>query len=332
MISETKKFNWGILGAGKIAGKFATDLALLPNANLYAVGSRSFEKAKDFANQYQFEKAYGSYEELLDDPQLDVVYIATPNSEHFRHSLLALEKGVAVLCEKPLALNSKEVNLMIEKAKETNTFLMEALWTLFLPHMLKVQELIAERVIGEVQSVRSDFGFLAKFDPQHRLFNPALGGGALLDIGIYPLLLAQSILGVPDRISATAILGETKVDEDINIALTYGNKKIAHLQATLRSITPLDTHIYGTKGYIYLPNRWHKPVPYIRVHDYGSSQDIRYEMPTDVLGYKFEARAVMECLDAGLTENPIASWQFSSDLMKTMDTIRKQVGVGYAVD
>lgn len=327
-----KKFNWGILGAGKIAGKFATDLSLLPNANLYAVGSRSLERAKSFAESYEFERAYGSYEELLDDPDLDVVYVATPNSEHFGHSLLALEKGVGVLCEKPLALNSKEVRFMIDKAKEHKTFLMEALWTLFLPHLIKTKELIAEGIIGEVQSLRSDFGFLAKFDPQHRLFNPALGGGALLDIGIYPLLLAQTIFGVPDGISATAILGETQVDEDINIALTYQDKKIAHLHATLRSITPLDTHIYGTKGYIYMPNRWHKPVPYITVHDYASSQDIRYEMPTDMLGYKFEAQAVMECLEAGLIENPTVSWKFSSDLMRTMDSIRKQVGVAYAVD
>jgi len=158
-MKEKRQFNWGILGAGKIvAGKFATDLALLSNANLYAVGSRSLEKAKDFSKTYHFEKAYGSYEELLSNADLDVVYIATPNSVHFEQTLLALDKGVSVLCEKPLALNAKQVREMIQKAKEKETFLMEALWTLFLPHLLKTKELIAAGVIGEVQSlVQSGF-------------------------------------------------------------------------------------------------------------------------------------------------------------------------------
>ena len=327
-----KQFNWGVLGAGKIAGKFATDLALLPNANLYAVGSRSLEKAQDFSKTYRFEKAYGSYEQLLSDANLDVVYIATPNSAHFEQTLMALDKGVAVLCEKPLALNAKQVREMIEKAKAKKTFLMEALWTLFLPHLLKTKELIAEGVIGEVQSVRADFGFKATFNSEHRLFNPALGGGALLDIGIYPLLLAQTFLGLPDTINTTAILGETKVDEDINVALTYQDQKIAHLHASFRSHTPVDAHIYGTKGYIYLPTRWHETVSHMLVYDYATSKATEYPMPQDAKGYKYEAQAVMEYLEAGLLESPIASWQFSLDLMETMDAVRRQVGVRYAVD
>jgi len=329
---KDKKINWGILGAGKIAGKFATDLALLPTANLYAVGSRTLSKAKSFARKYHFKKSYGSYKTLLSDPNLDVVYIATPHSQHCKNTLLALDHKVAVLCEKPLAINAKEVARMLNKAKKQQTFLMEALWTLFLPHILKVKKLIKEGAIGEVQSVRADFGFQAKYDPKSRLFNPALGGGAILDIGIYPLLLAQSILGTPDSITATAILGKTKVDEDINITLTYEQQKIAHLHASLRSHTPVDAHIYGTKGYIHIPNRWHKPVSHITLFDYKKERTTKYLMPRHALGYKYEAQAVMDYLQQGVLESPIASWQFSRDLMETMDAIRKQVGVRYPMD
>ena len=330
--SMKKKFKWGILGAGKIAGKFATDLALLPDAQLYAVGSRSLKKAKSFATTYGFKKSYGSYESLLSDPNLDVVYIATPHSGHCEHTLLALDKGVPVLCEKPLAINAKQVQQMIQKAKKKKVFLMEALWTLFLPHLLKIKELIAADAIGEVQSVRADFGFLATFDPASRLFDPALGGGALLDIGIYPLLLAQSCLGVPDTITATAILGATKVDEDINVTLTYQDQKIAHLHASLRGHTPVDAHIYGTKGYIHIPSRWHNPVSHLELFDYATSKTTKYLMPRHAKGYKYEAQAVMDYLAADLLESPIASWQFSLDLMRTMDEVRRQVGVRYPMD
>lgn len=332
MSTEIKKFNWGILGAGKIAGKFATDLALLENANLYAVGSRSLQKAKDFSTAYNIEKAYGSYNELLDDANLDVVYIATPNSEHCKHSLAALDKGIAVLCEKPLAINANQVDKMIDKAKEKQTFLMEALWTLFLPHLQTIKEMIAEGVIGELQSVRSNFGFKANFDAKHRLFNPELGGGALLDIGIYPLLLAQTVLGVPDHISATAVLGPTTVDEEIGITLTYHNQSIAHLDASLRSRTPVDAYIHGSTGYIYIPGPWHKPVSHVVVYDNASSTETNHPIPSEGLGYKYEAQAVMEYLEAGLLESPISSWQFSMDLIETMDAIRKQIGVRFPMD
>lgn len=332
MSTEKKKFNWGILGAGKIAGKFATDLALLENANLYAVGSRSIQKAEDFKGTYHFEKAYGSYGELLDDANLDVVYIATPNSEHYKHSLAALDKGIAVLCEKPLAINAYQVQNMIQKAKDKETFLMEALWTLFLPHLQTIKELVDKGAIGELQSVRSNFGFKANFEAGHRLFNPELGGGALLDIGIYPLLLAQTVLGVPDHISATAVLTPTTVDEEIGITLTYQNQRIAHLDASLRSRTPVDAYIHGSKGYIYIPGPWHKPVFHVVVYDNASSTETKHSIPSEGLGYKYEAEKVMEYLEAGLLESPIASWQFSMDLVETMDEIRKQVGVSFPLD
>ena len=165
-----KKTNWAILGLGKIAKKFAADLITLPNANLYAVGSRTSKKAKAFAKEFGATKSYGSYEALLADPKVDVVYIATPHVFHCENTLMALDKGIAVLCEKPLAINAKEVALMVAKAKVKNTFLMEALWTLFIPSIKKTKELVASGVIGEIQSVKADFGFKAVFDPKSRLF------------------------------------------------------------------------------------------------------------------------------------------------------------------
>lgn len=327
-----RKFNWGVIGTGKIAGRFATDLALLPNAHLYAVGSRTENRAKDFAKKFHFEKAYGSYESLLSDPNLEVVYIATPHVSHCENTLLALDHKVAVICEKPLAINAKEVNKMVEKAQKQQTFLMEALWTLFLPPLTKAKALIAEGAIGEVQSIRADFGFQAAFKPESRLFNPNLGGGALLDIGIYPLLLAQTILGKPDTIAATALLGATKVDEEISIALTYGQQKMAHLHASLRSHTPVDAHIYGTKGFIHIPTRWHEMVSHITLYTYEEQQTTKFQMPQYPRGYKYEAAAVMNCLAAGLVESPIVSWQFSKDLIGTMDRIRQQIGLSYPMD
>lgn len=332
MNNSGKKYNWGILGPGRIAAKFASDLALLPNANLYAVGSRSLEKAQNFAKDYHFEKAYGSYQELISDDDLDIVYISTTHNGHYEHSILALENGIAVLCEKPLAINANQVTEMIETAEKNQTFLMEALWTLFLPHLIKVQEIIEEGHIGDVQSVRADFGFKAAFDPEHRLFNPKLGGGALLDIGIYPLLLAQTILGVPDKISATALLGDAQVDEDIGVTLTYKDQKIAHLHSSLRSRTPIDAHIYGTNGYIYLPTPWHKPVSHLLVYDYSNDKEKKYAIPSHGIGYVYEAQAVMDCLNASYLESPRASWEFSLNLVQTMDHIRNQVGVRYPMD
>ena len=329
---QMKKTNWAILGLGKIAKKFATDLQTIPTANLYAVGSRTTKKAKAFAKEFGATKAYGSYEALVADTAIEAIYIATPHVFHCENTLMALDKGIAVLCEKPLAVNSQEVAAMIAKAKATNTFLMEALWTLFLPHIQQTKKLIAQGIIGDLVSVKADFGFKAHFDPTSRLFDPALGGGVLLDIGIYPLLLAQSLLGLPEKITAVARLSSTKVDEEIGITLQYAGGQMAHLHASLLGRTPTEAHIYGTKGFIHIPTQFHKPVDRITVVEYEGLKKTQYLMPQHAIGYKYEAEAVMACLDRGEKESELVSLQFSADLMRTMDAIRKEVGVVYPAD
>lgn len=327
-----KKTNWAILGLGKIAKKFATDLITLPNANLYAVGSRTNKKAKAFAKEFGATKSYGSYEALLADPKVDVVYIATPHVFHCENTLMALDKGIAVLCEKPLAINAKEVALMVAKAKVKNTFLMEALWTLFIPSIKKTKELVASGVIGEIQSVKADFGFKAVFDPKSRLFDPNLGGGSLLDIGIYPLFLAQAFLGKPQSIIASAVLGATNVDEELSVTLKYAGGKMAHAHSTIRSHTPIEAYIYGTKGYIHIPTRFHEPVPHISLVEYEGLKKTVYRMPQQAIGFKYEAAAVMAYLAVGKKESDVASLQFSIDLMETMDAVRKEIGLVYPME
>lgn len=270
-------FHWGLIGLGKIAHKFARDLALLPEARLYAVASRSQEKADRFAAEYGAAEAYGNYGELLSCPELDAVYIATPHSLHLENSLMCLESGLPVLCEKPLALNGGQVEKVIHKAREKEVFLMEALWTRFHPSTRKVLELIEQAAIGEVLSVRADFGFRADFDPRSRLFDPALGGGALLDIGIYPVFLAYLLLGPDPEISARAVYGATGVDEECGITFRYPGGQMAHLHCSFRAHTRTEAFIYGTEGTIQLLPRWHEPTDIQIRWNQGREENLSFE-------------------------------------------------------
>jgi predicted dehydrogenase len=230
-------------------------LSILPDANVCAVASRDLNRAKDFARTHRIEKAYGTYEELARDPDIDVVYIATPHPWHCENTLLCLQHNKAVLCEKPLAMNEREVLKMVSTAREKNLFLMEALWTRFLPSILKAMEVIAAGELGEVRHIKSDFGIWRSFDPLHRMFNKDLGGGSLLDIGIYPLFLTLLLWGEPDQISAVADIGSTAVDESLALTLKYSDGRIATLFSSFTVDSTLETHICGTKGRLRL-NRW----------------------------------------------------------------------------
>jgi len=213
-----KTYNWAILGCGKIAHKFVGDLKTLSNANLYAAASRSLENAQAFASKFGFEKAYGSYEEMVNDPKVDVVYIASPHSHHCEHTLLCLNQGKAVLCEKAFAINSKEVNRMIEASRKNNTFLMEAFWTMFQPSFQKAMEIIRSGELGALKMVHSDFAFNAEYSPEKRLYNVDLGGGSLLDIGIYPIFMSLMTLGKPSEIKTMASFCDTRcrrIDHDV---------------------------------------------------------------------------------------------------------------------
>ena len=229
----SKKYNWAILGCGKIAKKFATELKVLPNANLYAASARSLQKATEFANELGFEKAYGSYEEMVNDPNVDAVYIATPHNYHLEHTLLCLNHKKAVLCEKPFAINTKEVNQMIAASKANNTFLMEAFWVRFKPKFNKVVEIIANEDLGKLKLLKSDFFFKADFNPESRLFNLNLRGGSLLDIGIYPVFTSLMLLGKPVQIKAIPQFCQTGAEMSITILLTYANGALAILNSGL---------------------------------------------------------------------------------------------------
>ncbi|MBN1651101.1 MAG: Gfo/Idh/MocA family oxidoreductase [Bacteroidales bacterium] len=217
----SKIINWGIIGLGKIAHKFAEDLQLVEDANLLAVASRDIENAKSFAKKFSANQFYSSYKALVENPNVDVVYIATPHALHYEHTLLCLNANKAVLCEKAFAMNAAEVKEMIRTAKARNVFLMEALWTRFIPGTLKTLALIKEGSIGKIHSVEADFGFIGDTDPEKRLFNKRLGGGALFDIGIYPVFLSILILGAPKYINAHATMAATGVDAEVKITFAY---------------------------------------------------------------------------------------------------------------
>lgn len=320
-----KKYNWAILGCGRIAKTFASDLKLLENANLYATASRSLEKAENFGREFGFEKSYGSYEEMVADPKVDIVYIATPHSHHLAHSLLCLNQKKAVLCEKAFAINEKEVSQMIASAKENNTFLMEAFWTRFNPAFLKVLEIIKSKELGELIHVKCDFKFFAPFNPAHRLFNLDLGGGSLLDIGIYPVFTALMTLGLPDEIQLDAELGKTGADENIEMSFKYNNGKSANLSSGLKCAAFNDSEFLFENGAVRISRELEVPMLYKKGYDLKT-------IPIDNTpgsGYQLEAKHVMECLDNNLKESPMLPLSFSLDLIKTLDKIREKAGVTY---
>ncbi|MCB0563445.1 MAG: Gfo/Idh/MocA family oxidoreductase [Phaeodactylibacter sp.] len=325
-----KTYNWGIIGPGKIAHKFAQDLDKLPNARLHAVASRSEERARAFALQYGAPNAYGSYEEITACPDLDVVYIATPHPGHRDNTIMCLNAGLPVLCEKAFAMNSRQVQEMVDAARANDTFLMEALWTRFTPSTTKALELIGHGMIGDVLSVKADFGFLPAFDPNSRLFDPALGGGSLLDIGIYPVFLALLILGKPTEIKAAAYIGSTGVDEELGMLFQYESGQMAHLHSTLRAFTKTEAYIYGERGAIHLHTRWHEPTTLSLILEDRRPQDYRFDYHTN--GYSYEAEEVMHCLEHGLKESPLLPLSFSQDLMAVLDGVRRKIGLEYRED
>lgn len=322
-----RKFRWGIIGIGHIAGKFAHDLALEKHAELYAVASRSQQRAQRFADKFGATHAFGSYAEIL-NADIDAVYIATRHPQHCEATLLCLNAEIPVLCEKPLAMNSAEVAKMVSASRENSVFLMEAIWTRFLPSTIKVKEIIDAGEIGDVLTVKADFGFTSSLGPESRLFNPALGGGALLDIGIYPLFIAQLLLGKPQSMQATAFFGETGVDEETAINLRYANNQFALLHATMRSHTESTALIYGTKGSIKIHSRWHESNYFVVSLNNGEKRTYKFDF-AGAFGYRFEIQHVMQCVKRGKKESDLLPLSFSEDLMATMDAVRKEIGLEY---
>lgn len=325
----SKTYNWAILGCGKIARKFANDLKLLPNARLYAAASRSPENAQAFASELGFEKAFGSYEEMVNNPKVDVVYIASPHSHHCEHALLCLNHKKAVLCEKAFAINSKEVSLMIEASRRNNTFLMEAFWTRFQPSFLKVLDIIRSGELGALKMVRSDFAFNAEYNPEKRLYNVDLGGGSLLDIGIYPIFMSLTTLGKPSEIKTLAKFCPTGAEESIMMSFSYPGGEIASLVSSFASHSSTQTEFSFENGFVRMNRRFYTPTSLTYWKNWEEERIIEFEKGAG-FGYELEAAHVMECLDAGKTESDRMPLSLSADLMEIMDRVRKDAGIVFA--
>jgi dihydrodiol dehydrogenase / D-xylose 1-dehydrogenase (NADP) len=324
---DERIIKWGILGTGGIASAFARDLNFARNTEKTAVGSRTKESAEKFAEEHGVSRAYGSYEELVHDPAVDAIYVATPHPFHKENVLACLRAGKAVLCEKPFTINSGELEEIIQFARDQKLFLMEAMWTKFLPPIVKAREWIDSGKIGEVLLVKAEFGFRASWDPDGRLFNPALGGGALLDVGIYPVTFASMIFGTnPEKILSTAHIGETGVDEQFSIIMSYPSGKTAALNGSFRVGLTDEAYIHGTEGSIRIPAffRARSATLYKEGVEAETFHDDRKSA-----GYAFEIEEVGRCLNQGLLESPVVPLDESLKIMKLMDEIRGQWGLKY---
>lgn len=324
-MSSTKKIKWGILGLGKIAHKFAEDLRNVSNAEIHAVASRSQEKADVFADKFSVAKSYGSYEKLVKDPEIDAIYIATPHSSHKENSILCLQHKKAVLCEKPFAMNLDEVAEMIETAQENDVLLMEALWTRFLPHYQYVINLVTSETFGKLKTIHADFGYYQPFDIQNRLFKKEVGGGSLLDIGIYPIFVALSTMGIPNEIAAKATFFENGADAECVMTFQYDHST-AYLKCSLKEPLPNEAIFSFEKATVTIHKPFHGPSGIAILKD-GKSEVLDFNYQS--LGYSFEIEHFNNLLLNNKKESDLMTFEFSKDLIRTIDSVRKIVGLEY---
>jgi predicted dehydrogenase len=311
---------WGILSTGGIANKMADAVRQVDGAELLAVGSRTQESADAFGAKHGIPRCYATYEALAADPDLDVIYVATPHPWHVSNSVLALENGKAVICEKPLTMDAAEARTMIDAARANQRFLMEAMWTRFMPSVVKLRELIAEGVIGEPRLVQADLGFRAEYDFTSRLFAPELGGGALLDVGIYPLSFVSMVLGTPSRVHSVANMAPTGVDETFSAVLHYGGGAMATVTGSLRLNTPLEADICGTEGRIRMERKFYGSDVLTVIREGQEPETIT--VPTAANGFVYEVEEVNRCLRAGWLESPVMPLAESLAIMGTLDAIK----------
>jgi predicted dehydrogenase len=325
--------NWGIIGMGRIARKFADDLKLIPGAKLHAVASTSPDRATAFAREYGVEHAYGRYEDLLACEGLDVVYVATPHVYHCENALMCLENGLPVLCEKPFSMNTAETRRMIEAAHRNRVFLMEALWSLFIPGVQKAFDLLEQGVIGDLHTIRANLGFhMPPDDLDGRVYNKALGAGSLLDLGGYPAMLSLALFGKPERsdIMAMGTFTQTDVDESCSFMFRYPGNRMMMGYSSIAANTSLAAGLYGSKGHILLNPRWHHPTSLTLSLYEGRHERLEHiETPYTGHGYHYEAAHVMDCLERGLTESPVVPLDLSLGLTGALDAIREEIGLEY---
>jgi predicted dehydrogenase len=317
---------WGILATGYIAERFATDLRRAPGAELLAVGSRSAENARAFADRHDVPRAYGSWDALAADDDIDVVYVAPPHAAHLAAALTCVRAGRAVLCEKPITLDRASAATLVDAARSAGVFLMEAMWTRCNPAVRRMLAMIDDGVIGRPTTVQADFGLAGDFPPTHRLRAPDLGGGALLDLGIYPVTFAHLVLGAPDHIRAWSRIGPEGTDENTAMVFGYDSGAVAALTCGILGATPVAGTITGTQGRIEVPGFFHATG--FTVHRADGSTEV-VDLGPDAGGYQHEAIEVQRCLDAGLVESPLVPHDTTLEVMGLLDAVREQVGVTY---
>ena len=319
-------FSWGILGPGGIARAFAKDLTLLEGHTIGAVGSRSIDNAHSFAKDFG-GTAYASYEELVKDPTIDAIYVATPHPAHHDNVILALNAGKPVLCEKPFAVNAGEAQAMVDAAAKNKVALMEAMWARFLPHYSKVREIVASGVLGPILSIHADHGQRLADQNIPRLVEPHLAGGALLDLGIYPISFAHMILGNPASITSSAIMTNKGVDAQTSMIFTYQSGAQSVLTTTMIEQTPCRAVVAGLHGWLEIDRTFYNPASMRVVLNDGTVT--QYPNTYTGHGLREQAESFKQLVQSGKVQSEILSWQDTIDIMKTMDAVREQIGLKY---
>ena len=328
MLVMTTPVRWGILATGGIATEFVTDLRLVPDdASVVAVGSRSAEAAERFGATWDIPHRHGSWADLAADPDVEIVYVAGPHVAHHAAARMMLAAGKAVLCEKPITINTAQAEDLVATAKANNVFLAEAMWMWTNPAVRRCAELAASGVIGDVTGLAADFSFPADVGPEHRLANPDLGGGAVLDLGVYVLALAQLMFGTPDSVRATARLSDLGVDETTGILLGYPDGRHALLSTSWRNFGTISATLTGTTGHLVLPYRFFRARA-VEIHTADGAVEV-IDMPVEGSGLRFPAVEAGRCLREGLIESPLLPHTDTLAVMRAMDEIRRQVGVVY---
>jgi predicted dehydrogenase len=312
---------WGVIGTGGISQTFAADLELTDSGSVVAVGSRRAETAEEFGERFGVPNRHTSYEALVADPEVDAVYVGTPHPMHHPDALLALRAGKPVLVEKPFTMNASEAEELVATARAEGLFLMEAMWTRFLPHIVDIRRLIADGALGEIVTVSADHGQWFAEDRDFRLFAPELGGGALLDLGIYPVSFASMVLGEPERVVAISDPAFTGVEAQTSILLGYASGAHAVLTCTLRAKSPTRAAIVGTEARIEIEGDFYAPAAYTLIPRDGEEQ--RFEPPEELRGLRHEADEVARCLGEGLLESPGMPLDETVAIMRTMDAVTR---------
>jgi predicted dehydrogenase len=326
----TSEIRWGIVGPGRIAEQVVKDFGVVDGARAVAVASRSLDRARDFAARHGIDRAHGSYADLLADPEVDVVYVATPHPQHSAVALAALRSGKALLVEKAFTATVAGAREVIELSRETGVFAMEAMWTRFQPAVVRLRELIAEGAIGEVRSVQADLGVQRDFDPTDRLFAKELGGGALLDLGVYVVSFAQMLLGDPDTVHATGSTFENGVDAEASLLLGYADGRSATLMTSLHNALPGQARVFGTAGWIDVLPRFHHPQTIV-LHRAGAEAE-EITLPQLGGGYSHELIEVTECLRAGRTESAVMPLADTLAVQQVLEDAAGQLGVTFTED